>query len=440
VGQFEVQAAMFRRLTRQSAGRATEVPAREDGGADVAASSHEAACQQLLDMGFQREPVVQALQATNGNVSDAILLLVNAEEPPGNGASAVESCAPAENMGMDALDAMLTETLRMSEEEAAAEQRQLESEEKARVDAALAASVEIMDLCASEAMCGSDAVAPPGLPQGQPQGPPQGQPHGKAGPAAPRTTRAESKADEPRRGLPVRTLDDAELCEKVLGASARRSHQQESPLHGRPGLQTVSQSEVLQGPDGPHNSFLETRKQLLPPLVTPQHEKIPGIESIEEEEKPRRKFPGIESIEEEEKPRRRQTPKGQKSSCKSDELPVLSPRTKEADSWPPKTADMASNQASEDVIKLSDIEHWRVNGATSSRPHTRDAAAKCAATSLPKSIPGTPQTLTTPQMSTKGTPHGIGSGTLRPSSTHRGGPRGGPSSSSAFRAAATLSL
>jgi len=416
----EVQAAMFRRFTRQSVGRGTEVPAPENDNPDV-----RSACQQLLDMGFQREPVLQALQTTNGNVPDAVILLVSAEEPSGSNLAAVNNNTPAEHFGMDALDAILTETLRTSEDEAAIEQRRLESEEKARLDAALAASLECVDLCASEAMYGSDAVAL--------QGPVQGQPEGDMSPATPPTgvqqipPRAESKADEARHGLIVRTLDDAELCEKVLGASVRRSHQKESPLHGRPGLQAVSQSEVLQEPDGQQNSLLPEGKQFLPPLVKPQYSK----------------FPSSEPIEEEEKPRRRNTPRGQRRSCKSDELPALSSRSLEATSWPPETADTTSKHVSDDVVELGDIENLRVNGVISSRPHTRDASAKCAATSLPKPIPGTPQTRQTLQMAT-GPSLMSGSSSLRPPSTPRagtrGGPRGGPSGSSAFRAAAALSL
>jgi len=167
-------------------------------------------CRMLMDMGFEREQAVDALEAASGELSDAVVALLSsgvpAEGQPEQPARGDRHSG--EQISVEELDAMLNEALKASEQEAEEEQRRREDERHA-LDAALAASLDCMGL---------------GPPRREP--PVREQPSETPGEAA-RRCAGERTAER-------RTSNNGELWQEAPSASGRR-RQLESlrPSHHR---------------------------------------------------------------------------------------------------------------------------------------------------------------------------------------------------------------
>mmetsp|Transcript_41237 Transcript_41237/g.123243 ORF Transcript_41237/g.123243 Transcript_41237/m.123243 type:complete len:374 (+) Transcript_41237:120-1241(+) len=209
-------ASVFRRFTRS---RSTAVPASSDQPdqqgerqanmpGDAERPDTEELCRMLMDMGFEREQAVDALKATNGDLSDAVVALLSSgvlaegqpEQPARGGRRASGRSNSGEQISMEELDAMLNEALKASEQEAEEEQKRREDEQRA-LDAALAASLDCMG---------------PGPPRRE--SPVQEQ---SSSPQS-ETSREATRRCSGEKTVKRRTLNDGELCQKVLNASNRR--------------------------------------------------------------------------------------------------------------------------------------------------------------------------------------------------------------------------
>mmetsp|Transcript_41631 Transcript_41631/g.129516 ORF Transcript_41631/g.129516 Transcript_41631/m.129516 type:complete len:403 (-) Transcript_41631:113-1321(-) len=194
-------------------GPAAEAPAAQ--GALAAVSEDE--CQMLIDMGFDEEQVKEALEASRGDVSEAVGVLLSSgpaqgqEEPPAPGR---QGSGSPEQFSMEELDAVLNEALRASEKEAEEENNRREEEQRS-LDAALAASLE----CLGPGPAAQESPAQESPPSQQPE----------------RSTGLQKDRSSPDLHLRRRPLNDGELCEKVLSASSRRQQLEPlRPLRHRP--------------------------------------------------------------------------------------------------------------------------------------------------------------------------------------------------------------
>jgi len=414
---------MLRRLIglrgRGEDGRGAEASAESPNGANA---SSEDPIQALVEMGFEREQAEVALQTAGGDVLEAVVALVN--DAPGASAAAA-AAMPAEagnaaNATVDSeeeLDALLNEALRISEQEAEAEKMR-QCEEQQNLDAALVASLSCMGL-ESSTLTGlfppppRDGPAPPPPPGTAPIRSPRG-----VSQVPPHTARSGDRAatfQQERRRSPAvtpkapRPLDDSELCDKVLGASLRRRHHKESPLHGFDGLNTGSSLRLGGG------------KQLLPPLQGRQPA-LPAPTTAEKETPP--------------EPSRRRH-----SSVKG-----------------------GSGHAAQDVVNLDDVDDWTRNIQPRQASQSYSGSPRSVATGSGSASHtggfGTSGNLRPPSRGPVGGGFGA-SGNLRPPSrgptgshiSHRGGGlgasgplraptsvTGGSSSGTALRAAAALSI
>lgn len=386
------QASMLRRLTRL---RTRQSPPNEESGdksggspeAGAHASSCDDACQMLVDMGFEREQAVQALQACGGDMSEAVVALVSAGAPAlppedsGNRRSVAVSAGTPEGEGfsMEELDAVLNEALRVSEQEAEADKKRRE-EDRATLDAVLAASLECMGMGPSQHLTGL-GPQPPVPPEDRNLLPPS------------------PKEEQLPSPLIIHGLDDGELCEKVLRTSARKSHQNDSSLHV--GLEAAK------------SPLLRSGKQLLPPL-TPKNPR--SLDAVAEEGQ-----------------RRRHASKGQRKGQRQDEQPSIMVHN----APPPPTTAASSSQASEEIIALDDLEGW----SRSEHPGARRDACP-GMTSLGSTYPARILPVAPPRHgpgSQMNSPRSMANSSLRPPSrSQRNGL--GNSGSNPFLAAAALSI
>lgn len=432
---------------------------REDGGEGGEAApespngpsaSAEDPIQVLVDMGFERQQAEVALQAAGGDVLEAVVLLVNDGLAPAAASPALAAEAGnAANATVDSeeeLDALLNEALRISEQEAEAD-KQRQFQEQQNLDAALVASLSCMGL-ESSSLTGlvppppRDGIVPPPPPGHAPTRTTKGVTQAPLHSA--RSGDQAAKQQEKRRSPAVtpkapRPLDDAELCDKVLGASFRRRHHKESPLHGVEDLHPGSSLRA------------GGSKQLLPPLQGRQ----PSLPPTDEKEA------SLEAS------RRHSSRRPHRRFQHPDELPALQHRRVPeplALMAPPSASGSGAGHSAEDVVNLDDIDDWARN------THTRQAAASY--TGSPRSVATRSASATAtggfgtsgnPRPMSRGPPGGgfAASGNLRPPSRgpagsrfgHRGGglstsgPQrtpanvtGGSSSGTALRAAAALSI
>lgn len=423
-----------------------------------ASASSEEPIQALMEMGFEREQAEAALQATNGDVLEAVVTLVN----DGPGVPAAAPALPSEagnaaNATVDSeeeLDALLNEALRISEQEAeASKKRQLE--EQQNLDAALVASLSCMGLesstltglCPPPPRDGPAPPPPPGhLPLRSPRGVTQVPQHSaRSGDHAAQLQkeRRRSPAVTPKAPKP---LDDAELCDKVLGASLRRRHHEESPLHGVGSLKSGSALRTGGG------------KQLLPPLEGRQP-LPPAAGEKETLAEPSR--------------RRQPVSKGSRKYQHPDELPALQHRRVPEpfiSMAQPSASGGGSGHVAGDVVNLDDIDDWARNTQTRQASMSYTGSPRSAATGSGSATTtggfGTSGNLLPPSRGPVGGQHSrtggvANSGNLRPPSrgptgshtSHRGGGlgssgplrpptnvTGGSSTGTALRAAAALSI
>mmetsp|Transcript_35064 Transcript_35064/g.95046 ORF Transcript_35064/g.95046 Transcript_35064/m.95046 type:complete len:401 (-) Transcript_35064:61-1263(-) len=219
-------ASVFRRLTRSRSNAAPAASGSDEQGGEEAADGGEGGedvvdaalaasiadeCHLLLDMGFDQQRAADALEASGGDVSEAIVALLSSMTPgPEEGAQGPrrQESQGAEQLSVEELDAVLDEALKASEQEAELERQRKEDEQRA-LDAALAASLECMGPGPSF------RADPPGK-------------EGASGPQL-QLVRGPAKERSPADAHTSRQpAANGEISEKVLSASARR--QQLEPL------------------------------------------------------------------------------------------------------------------------------------------------------------------------------------------------------------------
>jgi len=394
----------------------TGVPAAGNNAGSAEADS----CQALIDMGFDREQVIQALQASGGDVSDAVVALVS------RGATVQEALptAPAgRNLRPDAdmadFDAVLSEALRMSEQEAEAESK-LRADEQASLDAALAASLDCMGGEPSPPLTGLSL-------------PSTSVPLPSENIAAPLPSAKGSKrrTEERHHSAPKILVDGDEKGDKPRHGARR----------GRRSSHEAPRRLALEAPEAPTGSFpsspvstsslhspMQARIGKLPPLAVPRHVRpvVPG---------------GLDD--------RLLTPhramsKGLHKVNRHDELPVLSHRFSDARTTLTSTAaGQAGCRSSEEVIDLDEIENWSKGAAQQVRHPSSGAPSsprrQTSITDSPKDARlshlsfSRPLTRADPAMAGAG-----GSQPLRCPTAPKPGTAG--ASGSAFRAAVALSL
>jgi len=317
-------------------------------------------CQALVDMGFDREQASQALLASGGDVSDAVVALVSrgATVQEGHPGVVAGSRLVGDGESMDAFDAVLSEALRLSEQEAESEHK-LRADEQASLDAALAASLDCIGGSPAPPLTG--LVVPPD---------PAPQPSENIAAPLPPSKGSKHRAEE-RHHSASKVEGDEHRIKSKHGTRRSRRSSHEAPR--RPSLE-VPEAHGGSFPSSPQSeSSLHSpgqarvrSKQMLPPLSVPRHVKpvTPG---------------GLDD--------RLSTPhrlvsKGSHKVLGQDELPALSRRFSDTRLVPPSTPGQAAarslhappptpghqGRSPEEVIDLDEIENWSKGAASARHP------------------------------------------------------------------------